>query len=216
MKIATSSWRTAGYVLGASAVLVGGTLAAATLMRTPHAGTPQTASDRDTASEVAALRREVDALKQSQRALMMQRASALAPAETTAAAVTPVAPTAPPVKALTDEEATQKNREIATNLAAHLTSEPVDAAWRAQKLREIRDAFASVPAGSRIEDADCASSLCKLTIVHDTPVLQHEFASHIVNLDAFNAGLFFDYEDKPPRTTVYVVREGHKFSEFEG
>jgi hypothetical protein len=53
---------------------------------------------------------------------------------------------------------------------------------------------------------------------HDTREAQAEIAPTLSELEPFRAGVFFSYDEsaKPPRTTAYVLREGHDISEVFG
>ncbi len=211
----TSMARTALYAATAFAVILGSAALAYGTMR----GSRDRAAVNDaTAKELASLRQELNSLKFGQQALAVQRAALLAaaaPAAGVAAAAPGIRgePQPPAEKPFTEEEMTRKNKEVASNLGARFDAEPVDAGWRLEKVRAIRDALASAAGSNHVDQADCASTLCKVVITHPNPRAQQEFASGIVNLDPFKAGLFFDYEDDPPRTTVYVIREGHTFAD---
>lgn len=112
-----------------------------------------------------------------------------------------------------EQIATTQNKRIADELEKIFTSEPVDAAWRLETLRTIRSALGNGLENSHVDEADCASTLCRIVFSHTTPDAQRELSGQIAGLDTFKTALFYDYdkESTPARTTLYVLREGHAF-----
>jgi hypothetical protein len=67
--------------------------------------------------------------------------------------------------------------------------------------------------GSRVEAVECVSSLCKVVVTHDSLDEQRGLGTKVERVPFFGEGTYFSYERDvlPPRTTLYVVRQGHSF-----
>ena len=104
--------------------------------------------------------------------------------------------------------------EIAAMLDVYHASEPPDPRWT----DDLRAALAGVGGGpgTTVTSVQCSRSLCKAAVVHDTAASQRDLASRLVGLPAIAGGVLFDYEDgaDPPRTTLYIAREGHSFRDM--
>jgi hypothetical protein len=105
--------------------------------------------------------------------------------------------------------------DIAEMLESHRTSELLDRAW-SDKLHAELGAALSLHTGTTISSTECAASLCRVTLQHETVAAQNELASNVAALPGLSAGAFYHYESdqEPPRTVLYVVREGHDIREM--
>lgn len=164
--------------------------------------------------EVAALRREVSALRSSTASAARDVNGAEAPPEEPLPGAGGEA--RPPPRRDLEQKAAAENKRIALELEKVFTTEPIDAAWSLETTRTIRGALGTGLEGARVEEAGCASSLCRIVFTHTAPDGQRELSGRIDALDTFKTGLFFDYdkESTPPRTTLYVLREGRPFPDM--
>jgi hypothetical protein len=163
-----------------------------------------------TPDPIATLQREVDALKEKiQRPQVVLRSADKAPEEKTTIASPLPDPASKPTNA--NDQAS----EIAEMLESHHTSEPLDRAW-SDKLHAELGAAVSLHPGTTISSTECAASLCRVTLLHETVQAQNELAFNVAALPGLSAGVFYHYESdqEPPRTVLYVVREGHDMREM--
>lgn len=192
------------HVVFGGGCVVAGVLVAIALSLEQDSGAPALAAARepDPVDRLRALQRDVDALKQSvQRPRIVVAPARDAPpegsaGETHASEARPPEPISPV--------------EIPEMLEVHHAREAVDRAWT-DKLRTELDAALGTGHTSTVAAVLCAASLCKISFVHETAGAQRELASTIASLAGFSAGVFYRYEEgaEPPRTVLYVVREGH-------
>jgi hypothetical protein len=158
-----------------------------------------------TRDPIATLQREVDALKDKiQRPQVVLRSADKTPEEETTIA-SPV-----PDPASKPTNANVQASDVAEMLESHRTSEPLDRTW-SDKLHAELGAALSLHAGTTISATECAASLCRVTLLHETVHAQNELAFNMAALPGLSAGVFYHYEtdQEPPRTVLYVVREGH-------
>jgi hypothetical protein len=176
----------------------------------PRESVHRAAREPAVSEPIAALQREIELLK-----LIARRPQAVpAPSGSTRAQDTPAAspapgPTPEPARAL-------QPVEVAERLEDHFMGEPADRVWSDQVRSELQAALSAQPTGTRMTSAECATSLCKVTLLHETTHAQRELASTVASLPALGAGVFYHYEQhtEPPRTVLYVVREGHDIREM--
>jgi hypothetical protein len=197
----------AGSLLAAAAYFIG----------TRHAPPKSEQADAKLASELLALQREVQSLKQTRT----RTSPANQPSEHAAEAETvsppppaPAASDAPPVSQDDEEAAAETNRKIASELDDRYTKEPADPAWSVGNVRKIRDVAATLK-GARLIDANCATSLCRVVLGHSEIGEQSELGRQLVALDPFTHGVFYSYDKTPGalKTTLYVLREGKTFKD---
>jgi type IV secretory pathway VirB10-like protein len=172
-------------------------------------------ADAKLASELLALRREVQSLKQTQtRTALANQPSEHAAEANAAPPPAPAASDAPPVSQDDEQAAAETNRQIASELDARYTKEPADPAWSVANLRKIRDVAATLK-GARLIDANCATSLCRVVLGHNELGEQSELGRQLVALDPFTHGVFYSYDNTPGalKTTLYVLREGKTFKD---
>ena len=155
--------------------------------------------------EIVALRRDVALLKARSTSptpgLLMVPVGEKPKEEAPAAAPDPAV-----ARAKTEEQVTQVTEALEHKYA----TEPVDRSWGDKQTDDIRNAIGESVPGTRLASVQCASSLCKVVLQHETAAAQHEIASHLGGLPAMRAGVFYHYDEDPnqPRTTLYVLREG--------
>jgi len=198
-------------IAGVAAIAVAIAIAVASepMSSAPGRTTASSAATAATAESVAALQREVEALKKE----VKRPHATVIPGPTQdsgAASASPDHDPAPhPVKAV-------EPAQITAMLEAHHASEPVDRASSDELNAGLSAALDAHRDGTTVSEARCAVSLCKVTLVHDSHDAQMQLAAKVAGLPALRAGVFYSYQDteKPPRTVLYVVREGHDISEM--
>jgi hypothetical protein len=123
---------------------------------------------------------------------------------------------APPDPAVARAQAEEQVRQVTETLERKVATEPVDRSWGDKQSAEIRNAIGEGIAGTRLSSVQCAASLCKVVLQHDTAAAQHEAAPKLGGLPPMRAGVFYHYDEDPnqPRTTLYVLREGFDFHEL--
>jgi hypothetical protein len=136
---------------------------------------------------------------------------------------TPSAPLDAPVAAAADElgakpaspvlDPAARQAEAATQLQAKFEQETLDAGWALPMVRSIRGSIASLAPTARLLAADCATSLCRVVLEHQSDEDQRNIAGQVVASEPFKEGVFYDYQHGagPPKTTLYVIRQGHSF-----
>lgn len=151
-------------------------------------------------SELKLLRRHVQ---------VMSRQESAAKAVTAAASAADVAPPAPP---LTQEEASARDKRRFEGLAGKLAAEPVDRSWGPATERLITDTIKK-PAfkGTRLLEATCRSTLCRLEVSHETEADRRKFSSTLpTRLPTLPSGSMRNAEGPDRKTIIYVAREGHR------
>jgi len=166
-------------------------------------------------NELASLRAELAALK------ARQQPGAQAPAAPRAAQQADGAPTFPVgIKERVKYER-EKNAEIAdrvgTKLDGLIRAEAIDRSWSQEATESIEHIFSAIP-NSHIEQTDCRAHLCRIVIEHDSSEEQESFGRKIVGAGPFDQDTFFRYDwgASPPKTIVYVSREGSHLTELAG
>jgi hypothetical protein len=107
-------------------------------------------------------------------------------------------------------------RQVAAMLEAHFTGDSADPAWSYTLRRELSDAVDLRQMRTTLSAVECATSLCKIILVHENLKAQTEFAPTIASVPALSSGVFYTYlnNENPPRTVLYVMREGHDIGEI--
>jgi len=107
----------------------------------------------------------------------------------------------------------QRQKEAADAMEVKFESEPIDAAWSVKMVRDIRDAISSAAPATRVLQASCATSLCRVVLGHDAEDDQRGVATQVAAVKPFQEGVFYDYDHAPNalKTTLYVVRQGYSF-----
>jgi hypothetical protein len=204
-------WPTIGALAAVSALLTAGAYWIGSRHEPPLQKAVQ--GDSKLESELTALRKEVQLLKQTRMAVPAKAAPVHAPAADSTRRPEPE-PSDAPFSEDEEKAAEETNRQIAADLDARYTMEPVDGAWSAGTVRKIRDAAGSLK-GARLLEANCAASLCRVVLGHAATDEQHDLGMQLVALDPFKTGVFFDYDKTPGalKTTLYVLREGKTFND---
>jgi len=171
-------------------------------------------------SKFSALQKQMSQLRQATREL---QAAETARAEQAEPSLTPVVdpgaaaelpaeidlpdPRAPLVSAKV------RNRDLVGRLEAQFFSEDVDAEWRQETLQQVQRVFETSAPGSRLLEADCATTMCRVVVAHDTEEARKGLAMQVTKMEPFIQGVLFDYdlEQRPSRTTMLVRRAGHDF-----
>jgi len=109
----------------------------------------------------------------------------------------------------------QHTEQIISNLDDSLQSESYDDSWAAQIETDIAEDFrADEWKGSKLQDADCRSTLCRLLVAHESPEAADAFVPRMAMLQAFaNTEAFYQtvrLEDGEPATVIYLARQGHR------
>ena len=116
------------------------------------------------------------------------------------------------------EKATSRERlrQIAATLEHKFAAESVDPAWSDQRSRDIREAVGAQDPRTIVSSVTCGATLCKLVLDHDTVAAQRDLTANLGDLEPFHAGVFYNHDESanPPRTTLYVLREGHDFNQI--
>src|SRR5262249_7521259 len=97
------------------------------------------------------------------------------------------------------------------------TSQTLDPSWSRDMALTLRnELIAAAPTGSTVLEAECAATLCRVVLKHESRSAQQGLARVVSDLAPFRAGVFYalDSEASPLRSTLYVLREGHDFNEM--
>lgn len=131
----------------------------------------------------------------------------LAPGAAAAGARAEVGPEDPAVE---EEKLREQARATAQALDARYASEGVDAEWSRKTVRALAESIAAQDARAHLARVECATTLCRVVVDHDSAQAQSDLAAAVSGLDAFRSGVIFDYAEDAaaPRTTMYVLREG--------
>jgi hypothetical protein len=156
-----------------------------------------------TTDPIAALQREVDLLKDRvnrPQAVLVRSGQT----RKDAAIVSPASDAAPKSTRPIDPA------EVAEMLEAHYTSELADPVWSDKVRAELSAALGVQHSGTTMSSVQCTTSLCKVAVLHETIDVQKDLANRVAGLPVLSAGVFYRYDDsaRPPRTVLYVVREG--------
>jgi hypothetical protein len=177
---------------------------------------------RDTSQEVSALREELAEVKRKAESPRVYYAGSQPEPDARPASLAPSAqpPGAQPVAEAERaqdpvELARERQLQAVTELEARLASEHVDGEWSVQAARQIRDVFGASTPGTALVEAECASSLCRVVVSHESPDAQRALGPTVSAAEPFMAGVLYDYDQKsnPPTTTMFVLRQGRSFRE---
>jgi hypothetical protein len=175
----------------------------------PNDANPPASSSNAAAEELKALRAEIELLKRRAAAAPVEHA----PAAPVASIQVPAVEAERTGAEDRERDAKERARQAMTDLEARVASERVDSEWSLRTVRAIRDVIGRVGAGSKTVEAECASSLCRILVSHDTEEAHKLFASKVAAEEPFRSGVAYDYDfDSTPRkTTLFVLREGSSF-----
>lgn len=175
--------------------------------RPPERGSATAAAASD---PVVALQREVGLLKQLVMRPRVMSVPSTPTQDSNATGESRDLDMAPqPVKAI-------EPGQVVAMLEAHFAGESADRAWSDTLRRELSHVLDVSQTRTTVSAVECATSLCKVTLIHENLEAQRELGPTIASLPVLSAGVFYSYLDneKPPRTVLYVMREGHDISEM--
>jgi hypothetical protein len=123
-----------------------------------------------------------------------------------------VAATAEPASPPSPE---QRHAQTAAELQLKLESEAIDAAWSTLMVRELRETVSGAVPAARLLQTDCATSLCRIILGHDSEEEQRGLAHQVAAAKPFQEGVFYDYDQSQGalKTTLYVLRPGYSFDD---
>jgi len=162
----------------------------------------------DVEAELHALRTEFEQLKAEQTPARVVDPSASSNARITSGL------TGTPTSPLITENQRAKNRRLAdeagNKLDSVLRGETVDRQWDSHTLEIINKTFSGIRS-SRISEADCRTRLCRIVVEHDSLDDQKQLAKSILGSPPFDQDVLFRYDvdSSPPRTILYVARDGY-------
>lgn len=173
-------------------------------MLAPHTGEASTVAE-----DLQLLRQEVNQLKNNPH---IQPVYVAAPPAQTASATTEV-PADP--KAARELER-RKLAETAATLDKRFNDETVDPGWAQRTAGKIRSDIAAAAIATRVLSSACSSSLCRVVLEHDDESSQMGIAQLVRDLPDLSWGVFYAYDEsaRPPRTTLYVLREGKSIGDL--
>ena len=163
-----------------------------------------------------ALAREVEALRGD---VVKLRADAQPKVYVVSPPPSPDAATAPPDVAASEPASPlspeQRHAQTAADLQLKLESETIDAQWSRSMVRELRETVSAAVPGARVLQTDCATSLCRVVLAHDSEEEQRGLAHQVAAAKPFQEGVFYDYDQSEGalKTTLYVLRPGHSFDD---
>lgn len=169
------------------------------------AAAPPEAANGD---ELAALKRQVQALQDEQSRTRYKVDVALNAPAKEQAAKDDAEPVTPEELKKRDYE---RSKHVADYVQRAMDDESTDLAWAPSRVQEIRESFKDFKlTGFTLRDADCRSTLCRVTVERGADAVTQELGGAIVQLEPFKKmGVFFHYEDD--RVVMYSPREGHDF-----
>jgi hypothetical protein len=158
--------------------------------------------------ELVRLREDVDRLKKrpiTREVVHLEEEGSVPRSETPASA--------PPDQRAMKERALLQERKTLRDLEARFRAERADDDWSERTTRQIHDAIARTTPGAEVAEASCASSLCRVVVKHEDATTQAKLGSELVLVEPFRAGVLYDYDraSSPPKTTIFVMREGYGF-----
>jgi hypothetical protein len=165
---------------------------------------PVATASEPRADELDQLKREMASLKRLTvaQAIHAQKAPAAAPSSAEARP-TRGKPALPPA---------EQRRVLTETLDGRYNGESVDPSWSAGRVTAIKAAFATAMPDVNVIAADCATTLCKVVLVHEDGESQSGLMERASEVEALATETFFlfDKDTTPPRTTLYMARAGER------
>jgi hypothetical protein len=98
----------------------------------------------------------------------------------------------------------------AKNIEDHLAHERIDVDWSGKVVAAFREVFRAKVPGTQLDDAQCGSTLCKLSLSHTTVDAQIHLGDVMAKVAPVRAEMLYRYHEDPqhPTTVLYVAREG--------
>lgn len=108
--------------------------------------------------------------------------------------------------------------KLTRSFEARFASETFDPGWSHSMEHTLRSELVTKATGSTVLESSCATTMCRIVLRHETREAQRQLAYTVSELAPFRAGVFYAYgaSADPPRTTLYVMRQGHEFKEVSG
>jgi hypothetical protein len=160
-------------------------------------------------TDVAALQDEVQRLRRDLTLVRANTAGA-APAGPTAA------PPAPERRKRESPEELRARTQAAlqtwyTNMDSQFTGEGSDPTWSAEATKSSEALVAKHGEHAKLVAADCARTMCRVTVSHDDPDAQRTFAAEMADEAALETEVAYKYDTAatPPTTIMWVARKGH-------
>lgn len=110
------------------------------------------------------------------------------------------------------ESAARNRAKFSAALDRRLRSEAVDSAWAGLTLSEIHDAVREKAAASRLIEATCAATLCRVVLEYPSPKEQRDADNQLGTVAPFEQGTHYVHDittGGAPVTTLYLVRDGY-------
>jgi hypothetical protein len=160
--------------------------------------------------EVASLRAEMQSAEVNRQVVYIQ-SSSQAGSDTTDKK--PSAPQPPPTTDELRAKDEQRRAVVYQALETQLGNEAPEPRWAFGAARDLEQAVISTGLKVKTESVTCAATLCRLVVNHPSLEEQTSFASTVSVLGPFKSGVIYRYDKDqvPPRTTLYVMREGQGF-----
>jgi hypothetical protein len=116
------------------------------------------------------------------------------------------------------ERQRQQIANLMRDLETRFASETFDPSWSRSMEQTLRSELATKTTGSTVLESSCASTMCRIVLRHESSDVQRALAYTVTELAPFQTGVFYDYDKSsdPPRSTLYVMREGHELNEVDG
>jgi hypothetical protein len=98
-----------------------------------------------------------------------------------------------------------------TNMDSQFTGEGSDPTWSAEATKSSQALVAKHGEHAKLVAADCARTMCRVTVSHDDPDAQRTFAAEMADEAALETEVAYKYDTAatPPTTTMWVARKGH-------
>lgn len=131
-----------------------------------------------------------------------------------AAVVTPAVASVTPASESPEAEPPQAEApapdELPEKLEAKLAAETSDPNWSSRMAAALSGALETALPRSKIVDASCRTSLCRVSVTHQNAEAEEEFVAALPHLRPFAThGLIRQVgSEENPRSVVYVAREG--------
>jgi hypothetical protein len=153
--------------------------------------------------EVERLRRDVSAVKDT------AHGSARQPSLAASSSLGGRQPVTPEER---KEQAQSARAAWYAKIDSQFSSERRDPAWSSDATRSFETMLANHASHASLVSADCASTMCKIVVNHQSPEMQKEFSLAITEEPLLEAEVMYKYdaETQPPTTTMWVSRTGHR------
>jgi hypothetical protein len=103
----------------------------------------------------------------------------------------------------------EHHRQLTDELEERFQREPADRQWNAEATHKIKRSVTANAPSTRVLEASCATTMCKVVVSHDSLTAQRELGAKLALEEPFRSGVYYDYdhESNPPTTTLYVMRD---------